>query len=169
VYTYDDDNRLKPAQANGGMTWKYSFNGNSSLVESLPGAQAGEGAKRYTHNTAGQLVQAEEHTGSAYQVQAEMVYNGKGQRTAMSAYQDGQSLTTRYMLDSQILLAASAEGATTYYLPGVGEYKEAWSNKISELLSLPQRYPLRKTRDNRKMEPVFDQRDTRIRTQWRAM
>lgn len=72
------------------------------------------------------MVQVEVHDGTSYQVQAEMVYNGMGQRLATTAHQAGQSLTSNYLLDGSQTLAATADGQTTYYLNGVGEYQADW-------------------------------------------
>ena len=132
VYTYDADNQLQTAQENGGTAWQYQYDGNGSLVETTPGSQAGNEARRYTYTTAGQLVQVEAHDGSAYQVQAEMVYNGQGQRLLLTAHQEGQSLTTNYLLDGNTLLAATANGASTHYLPGMGEHKQGWSYSLAD-------------------------------------
>jgi RHS repeat-associated protein len=101
-------------------------------VEVTYGSQAGLGAKRYSYNTAGQLVQVEAHDGSAYQVQAEMVYNGQGQRLSLTAYQGAQSLSTSYLLDGNSLLIATADAQSTYYLPGIGEKKATWSYYLAD-------------------------------------
>ena len=117
------------------MTWQYDFDGNGSLLQALPGGQPGDGAKRYTYNSAGQLVKVEGHNGAGYQVQAEMVYNGLGQRLELTAYAEGQSLTTHYLLDGSALLAATANGQTTYYLQGyglIGEMRENWSFYLAD-------------------------------------
>ena len=56
-----------------------------------------------------------------------MVYNGLGQRLEMTAFADGQSLTTQYLLDSQSSaapLAATANGESTFYLYGLGAAAE---------------------------------------------
>jgi len=126
VYTYDAANQLATAQAGSGTAWQYRYDGNGSLVEMIPGAQAASGAKRYTYNTAGQLTQVETHDEAAYQPQAEMIYDGQGQRLAMTAHQGSLSLTSRYLLDGQTTLAATASGQTTYYLRGVGEFQADW-------------------------------------------
>ena len=126
VYTYDIANQLATAQEGSGTAWQYQYDGNGSLVETTPGDQAGNGAKRYSYNTAGQLTNVETHDGSAYQPQAEMAYDGLGQRLSLTGRQAGQSLTTRYLLDGSQTLAATANGQTTYYLSGVGEYRADW-------------------------------------------
>ena len=132
VYTYDIANQLATAQEGSGTAWQYQYDGNGSLVEMTPGAQAASGAKRYSYNTAGQLTQVETHDGSGYQLQAEMVYDGQGQRLEMTGHQAGQSLTTRYLLDGRQTLAATANGQTTYYLNGVGEYQADWSYYLAD-------------------------------------
>ena len=127
TYTYDVANQLSTAQDGSGIAWQYRYDGNGSLVETTPGAQAANGARRYTYNTAGQLTQVEGHNGQGYQPQAEMAYDGQGQRLSLTGNQDGQSLTSRYLLDGQTTLAATASGQTTRYLSGVGEYRADWS------------------------------------------
>ncbi len=74
----------------------------------------------------------ETHDGASYQAQAQMQYNGLGQRLALTAHQGGQSLTTSYLLDGDTLLAATASGQTTYYLSGIGEYQAAWSYYLAD-------------------------------------
>jgi hypothetical protein len=62
--------------------------------------------------------------GSAYQPQAEMAY-GLGQRLSLTAHHDGQSLTSRFLLDGERVLAATAGGQTSYYLPdGLGSVRQ---------------------------------------------
>ncbi len=51
------------------------------------------GARRYTYSTAGYLVKVESHDGSGYQPQAEMAYNGLGQRLAMTGYAGSTGVT----------------------------------------------------------------------------
>jgi YD repeat-containing protein len=103
-----------------------------SLVETTPGSQAGPEARRYSYNTAGQLVKVEAHDANSYQVQAEMTYNGQGQRLSLTVHQGEQSLTTAYMLDGSTLLAATANGESTLYLPGIGEYKQDWHYYLAD-------------------------------------
>jgi YD repeat-containing protein len=80
-------------------------------------SQAGNEAKRYSYNPAGQLIQVETHDGTSYQVQAEMEYNGRGQRVSLTASQGEQSLSTTYRLDG----APASAGETVYYHPGIGD------------------------------------------------
>jgi hypothetical protein len=63
------------------------------------GTAPANGARRYTYNTAGYLIQAEWHNGAAYQPQAEMQYTGLGGRATMTAWQGGISVATQYALD----------------------------------------------------------------------
>jgi RHS repeat-associated protein len=51
------------------------------------------------YNAAGFLTRAETHDGTAYQPQAEMQYNGLGERVSMTGWQGEISLTTSYVLD----------------------------------------------------------------------
>jgi len=123
--------------SSGPLTWYYSYNANGSLVEVTPKGSL-NGARRYTYNDAGYLAQVESHNGASYQLQAEMTYNGLGQRLAMTAYALGQSVTTQYTLDtawSGYPLAAEADGQTTYYLYGRGPLAEkttGWSYYLKD-------------------------------------
>ena len=79
TYTYNAANELVTAQVDN-TTWNYAYDANGSLTEVLPNGNPASGAKRYTYNAAGNLVQVEAHNGSNWDVQAEMNYNGLGQR-----------------------------------------------------------------------------------------
>lgn len=107
----------------------------SSLTETRSGSQPGNDAKRYSYDSAGQLVKVEAHDGTTYQPQAEMIYNGLSQRIAVSAYASGQRLTSTYILDGQTLMSATADGETTYYLPGIGEEKQDWTYYLADGLN----------------------------------
>jgi YD repeat-containing protein len=139
TYTYDDAHQLASAQEGSGTAWQYHYDGNGSLVEMTPGEHAANGARRYSYNTAGQLKKVECHNGTGYQPQAEMAYNGQGQRLSLTTHQDWQShcqerwffgLDTwpaAYLLDGKrVLVATALVGHTSYYLPGVGEYQADW-------------------------------------------
>jgi len=72
-------------------------------------------------------VRVETHDGAAYQPQAEMVYNGLGQRVSLIAWTAVLSLTTHYVLDPLYEarpLAATAAGQTTFYVHGHGPLAE---------------------------------------------
>ena len=139
-YTHDEANQLITARASDSpTTWYYTYNANGSLVEiTTNGLIPGSGARRYTYNTAGYLVGTEIHDGMDYQPQAEMVYNGLGQRTSMTAYTGGQSVTTNYVVDilrNAYPLVATADGQSTYYLYGLGaiaEYSTGWSYYLAD-------------------------------------
>jgi len=139
TYTYNADNELVTAQEGSSPAWNYSFDANGSLAEAMQGSQAGSGARRYSYNTAGLLVKVETHDGTAYQTQAEMVYDGQGRRLGMTASQGGLSLTTAYLVDAAgVVKAATADSQTTYYAYGLGvlgEKKEAWSYYLNDGLS----------------------------------
>ena len=77
TYTYNTANELETAQKDG-TTWQYVYDANGGLTEVLPGGNPASGAKRYTYNAAGSLVQVEAHNGSDWETQAEMDYNGLG-------------------------------------------------------------------------------------------
>jgi RHS repeat-associated protein len=135
TYTYNTANQLVTAHADGDpITWHYAFDNNGSLTEITPnGTTPANGARRYTYSAAGWLVKVETHDGSAYELQAEMAYNGLGQRLSMTAHQGEVSLTTQYLLDlpaNARPLAATANSQTTFYLYGngpVAELKATWT------------------------------------------
>ncbi len=136
TYAFDAANQLQSASS-GGLAWRYSYDLNGRLVEVTPKGSL-NGARRYTYNDAGYLAQVESHNGASYQLQAEMTYNGLGQRLAMTAYALGQSVTTQYTLDtawSGYPLVADADGQSTYYLYGRGAIAEkttAWSYYLKD-------------------------------------
>ena len=117
-----------------------SHNGNGSLIQTTPGEEVANGAKRYSYNTAGFLVKVETYS-DEWQPQAEMAYDGLGRaalpersegsnRLAMTGYADGQSVTTIYALDGRQTLLASAGELTTTYLYGlgvIGEQTDTWA------------------------------------------
>ncbi len=89
----------------------------------------------WRYSVAGFLTKVELYDGSTWQPQAEMAYDGLGNRLEMTAYAEGQSLTTHYLLDGNALLAATADGQTTYYLQGyglMGEMREDWSFYLAD-------------------------------------
>jgi YD repeat-containing protein len=140
-YAYDAANQLVAARdGDGPITWYYHFDGNGSLVEILPENAPGAGARRYTYSAAGYLMKAEQHDGTAYQTQAEMAYDGLGQRLRMTAYGGGASITTHYVMDTAggaRPLAATAGAATTFYLFGleaIGEQTTGWSYYLRDSL-----------------------------------
>ena len=53
-----------------------------------------------------------------------MSYDGLGNRLEMTAYAEGQSVTTRYVLDNGQVLAAIAGEISTFYLYGHGPLAE---------------------------------------------
>jgi YD repeat-containing protein len=108
TYTYDIANQLDTATENG-VTWQYHYDANGSLIETLPDGTASSGANRYTYNVAGYLTQVELHNGSDWQMQAEMDYNGLGQRLSM----DAADVISHYVLDGDQPLTADSSGNTT--------------------------------------------------------
>jgi len=130
-YAYDSANQLTTAQAsNTTATWHYIYDGNGSLVQSMPGDNPANGASRYTYNSAGFLVGVDSHDGSNWQPQAEMSYDGLGERLSMTAHASGQSITTQYELDNGQVLSATANDLTTTYLYGLGpiaELTDTWA------------------------------------------
>ncbi|MCS6938871.1 MAG: hypothetical protein NZM94_06345, partial [Roseiflexus sp.] len=96
IYTYNAGNQLVTAQTSGDPTvWRYRYDGNGSLVEVTPnGTTPANGARRYTYNAAGHLIRAEQHDGSAYRLQAEMHYTGRGERVRLLGWTAGLSAPT---------------------------------------------------------------------------
>ncbi len=69
-----------------------------------------------------------------------MSYDGLGERLAMTAYADGQDVTTHYTLDNGQALKATVEDQTTFYLYGLGpiaELTDAWSYSLSDSSNTP--------------------------------
>jgi|GEM_PF-2063871 len=116
------------------------LDGNGSLILSTPGdpstgSGVANGAKRYTYNTAGFLLKVETYTNS-WQTQAEMLYDGLGNRLEMTS----AGLTTQYELDGGRVLSADAAGNVTYYLYGlgpIGELTDAWSYSLPDGAGTP--------------------------------
>ena len=114
TYTYNTANELVTAQLNG-TTWNYTYDANGSLTEVLPNGNPGTGAKRYTYDVTGNLVQVEAHNGAGWNTQAEMNYNGLGQRLSM----DAAGVIAHYVMDGDRPLSAESAGNTTFYLYGL--------------------------------------------------
>jgi RHS repeat-associated protein len=125
MYTYDAANQLTTAQTNNMPDiWHYAYDGNGSLIQSMPGENPTNGASRYTYNTAGFLVGAESHDGSHWSPQAQMSYDGLGERLDMTAFAPGGSVATQYELDNGQVLSATVGENTTSYLYGLGPISE---------------------------------------------
>lgn len=144
TYHYNHANQLTTAQAdNSPILWQYVFDPNGRLTEVLPDGVPANGAKRYAYNTAGYLTKTETHDGSGYQLQAEMLYDGLGQRLSMTAYALGTSVTTNYTLDltqNGHPLSATSNGNTTYYLYGldpIAEFTTSWSYSLPDGTNTP--------------------------------
>jgi hypothetical protein len=119
--------------------WHYVYDANGSLVEVLPNNTEASGAKRYTlrqaqgrlYNTAGYLTQVETHNGAGWDVQAEMAYNGLGQRLSM----DAAGVIAYYVMDGNRPLTATTGNDTTSYLYGlgvIGEESNDWSYGLTD-------------------------------------
>jgi len=135
TYTYNAANELVTATVNG-TTWNYTYDANGSLTEVLPNGNPGNGAKRYIYNSAGNLVQVEAHNGTGWDTQAEMSYNGLGQRLSMTA----AGVTSTYIMDGDRPLTAESAGNTTYYLYGlgtIGEKTTAWNFSLPDGTNTP--------------------------------
>ena len=125
TYTYNTANELVTAQQDG-TTWQYTYDANGSLTEVLPNGNVASGAKRYTYNSAGNLMQVEAHNGTGWSTQAEMAYNGLGQRLSM----DAAGVISHYVMDGDRPLTAETSGNTTFYLYGlgaIGEKTNVWN------------------------------------------
>ena len=87
---------------------------------------------RYTFDQRNLLIQIENHDGSNYQVQAEVMYDGGGHRLRLIAYVAGVPMTTTYTLDivggGLPLMADNGITGTLYLygLFGIGEYDTEW-------------------------------------------
>ena len=96
------------------------------------GLNPAEGEVRYTFDQRNLLVQIENHEGSSYQVQAEVMYDGSGNRLRTIAYVAGVPMTTTYTLDivggGLPLVADNGITGTLYLygLFGIGEYDREW-------------------------------------------
>jgi YD repeat-containing protein len=133
TYTYNAANELVTAQKDG-TTWNYTYDANGSLTQVLPNGNPGSGAKRYTYNVTGNLVQVEAHNGSNWDVQAEMAYNGLGQRLSM----DAAGVIAHYVMDGDRPLTAESTGNTTYFLYGrgpIGEKTSTWNFALPDGLN----------------------------------
>jgi len=136
TYSYDEANQLRTADR-GDVTWHYTYDGNGSLVRTSPAETPTSGAKRYIYNTAGFLVKVDTYT-TTWQSQAEMTYDGLGNRLGMTGYVDGQSASTEYVLDGGKVLLATANTQTTAYLYGlgvIGSQTDTWSYLLPDGLT----------------------------------
>ena len=138
TYNYDAANQLLTAEQ-GSVIWHYEYDGNGSLIQATPGDEVTNGAKRYSYNVAGFLMKVETYT-NTWQPQAEMIYDGLGNRLAMTGYTDGQSVTTLYTLENGQPLLATAGEQTTAYLYGVGvigQQTDTWAYPLTDGSSTP--------------------------------
>jgi hypothetical protein len=102
---------------------------------SSPSQGEANGATRNTYNKAGYLVKVEGHNGTAWQTQAEMRYDGLGNRLEMTSYADGVSETIRYQLDNGQPLAAVGTESTSFYLYGrgvIGTKTDSWAYVLQD-------------------------------------
>ncbi|MFZ6029379.1 MAG: hypothetical protein ACOYYS_16835, partial [Chloroflexota bacterium] len=146
TYTYNETNQLVSAQeSSNSVVWSYVYDNAGRLNEILPNGVTGEGGRRYTYNAAGLLTRAEGYSSGAYQSQAEMVYNGLGERVQMTGWAEGQSATTIYTIDmassKRNPLLANTGGNVTFYLYArnkpIGERISGWSYYQNDGLSVP--------------------------------
>ncbi len=121
TYTYNVANQLVTAKVNNESTvWYYTYDANGNLREMTPnGSNPGNGAIRYTYDTANHLNKVETHNGTSYSVLAQMAYDGLGNRARLTTWAGGVPLTTTFAnsSDSRILQATTGT-TTTRYLYG---------------------------------------------------
>jgi len=82
----------------------------------------------------------EQHDGSGWQAQAEMMYDGLGARLEMTGHAGGLSVTTRYVVDGSQVLQANAGGKVTAYLYGRGviaEVTDGWAYALVDGTNTP--------------------------------
>ena len=135
TYAYNTANELVTAQVDS-TTWNYTYDANGSLTEVLPNGNPDNGAKRYTYNVAGNLVQVETHNGTAWSTQAEMDYNGLGQRLSM----DAAGVIAYYVMDGNRPLTSDSAGNTTFFLYGrgiIGEKTTDWNFSLPDGTNTP--------------------------------
>ena len=144
AYNYNNANQLTTAQMdNSPIVWEYAYDPNGRLTDILPDGNQVNGAKRYTYNAAGFLIQTKAHDGSGYQPQAEMLYDGLGQRLSMTGYALGTSVTTNYVLDpmqySRPLTATSGGNSTVYFygIDPIAEFTTDWSYSLPDGTNTP--------------------------------
>ena len=130
TYTYDAANQLETARSSDtNVLWHYVYDGNGQRVRQVPGSLTpDEGEVRYTFNQAGQMTQIENHDGSDYVVQANVGYDGLGQRVLGITVVEGVPMTVTYTLDGilgqPIMIANPLETTLILYGQyGLGEYK----------------------------------------------
>ena len=96
--------------------------------------------KQESYSTAGFLTKVENHDGTGWQNQAEMRYDGLGNRLEMVGYAGTESATTQYELDNGRVLAAASGENSTFYLYGlgaIGELSAAWSYSLPDGTGTP--------------------------------
>jgi RHS repeat-associated protein len=114
-----------------------------SKLLNLLGGGSSTGARRYTFDAAGYLKAIETNDGTEYQLQAQMQYDGLGQRLEMTAYGPEMNITTQYVVDPMLgaqPLTATAEGQVNLYLYGLGpvaEQTDAWAYQLSDGTNTP--------------------------------
>jgi hypothetical protein len=82
---------------------------------------------QYTYDQRNQLTQVESHDGSSFQLQAEMVYDGNGNRLQAIAHASGSTITATYTLDPRSGLPLLVDNGTNvtmilYGQVAIGEY-----------------------------------------------
>ena len=139
TYSYDAANQLLTA-TKGAVIWYYTYDGNGSLIQTTPGESDTADARHYTYNTAGFLTKVERHDGTAWQTQAEMHYDGLGNRLEMIAYADSQNISIQYEMDQGQVIAATSDENSTFYLYGlgnIGQYTDSWSYSLLDGSATP--------------------------------
>ena len=75
-------------------------------------------------------MQVEAHNGTGWDTQAEMSYNGLGQRLSM----ESAGVIAHYVMDGDQPLTAESAGNTTYYLYGLGQLAKRLSPGVTPYL-----------------------------------
>ncbi|VAW34776.1 hypothetical protein MNBD_CHLOROFLEXI01-4794, partial [hydrothermal vent metagenome] len=140
TYTYNAANQLITAkEASSPDIWYYVYDGNGNLVRQVPnGLTAANGEVRYTFNQRNLLVQIENHDGSSYLPQAEINYDGAGNRLQSVSFVLGTAMTTTYTLDSlnnrlPLALDNGTDIRTILYgLFGLGEFSAEWTYYLGD-------------------------------------
>ena len=111
-----------------GIVWHYVYDNNGSRLQQLPGSLTPtEGAVQYSYDQSNRFTQVATYDGSSFQLQAEMVYDGRGNRLQAIAHAAGSTITATYTLDPRSGLPLQVDNGTNvtmilYGQTAVGEY-----------------------------------------------
>ncbi|MCP4420470.1 MAG: hypothetical protein GY805_28015, partial [Chloroflexi bacterium] len=117
---------------NSPTVWHYVYDNNGRRLQQLPGGLTpAADAVQYSYDQSGRLVQVESHDGTGFQLQAEMVYDGRGNRLQAIAHAAGSTITATYTLDPRSGLPLIVDNGTSrttilYGQAAIGEYSVEW-------------------------------------------